>query len=43
MRFPPLLARFKVEPEELDLLVIDKIKNIDKEMAANAGCTADDR
>jgi hypothetical protein len=34
MRFPPLLARFGVKPDELDLLVIDKIKNIDKDLPA---------
>lgn len=34
MRFPPLLERFSVKPEELDMLVIDTIKNIDKELPA---------
>jgi hypothetical protein len=34
MRFPPLLARFNVQPDALDLLVIDTIKNIDKDLPA---------
>ena len=33
MRFPPLLTRFKVQPDDLDLLIIDSIKNIDKDYA----------